>query len=259
MTFNNSVLLILKQNQGIEFNELFLRISPRYKNSLSAKAALLRSLKNLDSEGLIKRKDSRIFITDKGSLSIHIDMKEKLVLKLNDAFKRPTYNIEEIVQLLIVLSERASESNDLLISAKENAEFTIKDISNLQDDITRYQEKLEKMRALLGVQEERFRELNFIDSKSFNFNEEFLQKCKKLLGNEKLIVETIDSDFKEKIPALFLKENKIIVEKEFEDKFFSIVLENPLIKMTFYLPGIKCIISKGSAFCFADYKTLKEF
>lgn len=259
MTFNNSVLLILKQNQGIEFTELYLRIAPRYKNSLSAKAALLRSLKNLESEGLIKRKESSVFITDKGLVSIQIDMKEKLIIKLNEAFKRPTYNIEEIVQLLIVLSERASESSDLLISAKENAEFTIRDISNLQDDITRYQEKLEKMRALLGVQEERFRELNFIDSKSFVFDEEFLKKCKKALVGEKLIVETIDSDFKQKIPEIFLKENKIIVEKEFESTFFKLVLENPLIKMTFYLPKIKCIISKGSAFCFADYNTLKEF
>ncbi len=259
MTFNNSLLLILKQNQGIEFNELFLRISSRYKNTNSAKAALLRALKNLESLGQVKRRESKIFITDKGLLSINVDMKEKLILKLNTAFRKPIENVEEIVQLLIVLSERASESSDLLFSAKENSEFTIKDISNLQDNITRYQEKLEKMRALLGVQEEKFRELNFIDSKSFDFDLNFLEKCKKNLNGEKLIVETMDSDFKGVIPEIFLKENRINVDNEFMPKFFEIALENPLVKMTFYLPEIKCIISKGTAFCFGDYKKLKEF
>lgn len=259
MTFNNSVLLILKQNQGMEFNELLLRISSRYKNQSSAKSALLRSLKNLESIGKIKRKDSFIFITDKGLFSIQWDMREKLIIKLNEAFKKPIENIEEIVQLLIVLSERASESNDLLISAKENSEFTIKDVSDLQDKITRYQEKLDKMRALLGVQEEKLRELNFVDLKEFELDESFVLKCKKLVKEEKFIVETLDNDFLEKIPEIFIKDKKIIVNKEFQEKFFEIILNNPFVEIVFYLPKIKCVISKKSAFCFGDYEVLKNF
>lgn len=259
MTFNNSVLLILKQNQGIEFNELLLRISSRYKNQKSAKSALLRSLKNLESMGQIKRKDSFIFITDKGLVSIQWDMREKLIFKLNEAFKKPIENIDEIVQLLIVFSERASESNDLLISAKENCEFTIKDISDLQDKITKHQEKLDKMRALLGVQEEKLRELNFIDLKEFDLDKDFFLKCKKLASDEKFIVETFDSDFLEKIPLLFVKDKKIIVDKEFRENFFEIVSKNPFVEMVFYLPKIKCVISKKRAYCFGDYAVLKEF
>jgi TusA-related sulfurtransferase/uncharacterized coiled-coil protein SlyX len=258
MTFNNSVLLILKNNQGIDFNELFLRISSRYTNKNSARASLLRALKNLESLGQIQRKNSRIYITDKGLATIKIDMKEQFVLKLNEAFKKPVENVDEIVQLLIVLGERASEGGDLLNISKEHAEFTIKDISDLQDKITEQQEHLEKMRALLGMQEERFRELNFIDQKTFSFDKEFLRKIKKLINEEKLIVETNDSDFLNQIPELLVKENNIIVEKEFEDKFFEILLNNPLTEMTIYLNGIKIIVRKATAFCFGDFEKLKN-
>lgn len=259
MTFSNSVLLILKNNQGIEFNELFSRISFRYSNKNSARAALLRSLKNLESLGQIRKRETRFFITDKGIASIKVDMKEKLVLKLNEAFKSPVNNVEEIVQLLVVLSERANESKDLLNDAKEHAEFTIKDISDLQDKITERQELLEKMRSLLGMQEEKLRELNFIDQKRISVDKYFTKKVINYLGKEKLIVETIDNDFLENIPQLLVKGNKITVEKEFEEQFFDILLENPLVELTIYLPEIKCIVSKGSAFLFADHNKLKEF
>ena len=72
MTFNNSILLILKSSKNIEFNELLSRISSRYKNQSSAYSSLSRALKNLESLGKIKRKNNRIYITDKGMASIQI-------------------------------------------------------------------------------------------------------------------------------------------------------------------------------------------
>jgi hypothetical protein len=258
MTFNNSILLILKEEKSADFNELLAKISSRYKNQTSAYAALSRSLKNLESLGQIKRKNNRIFITDKGQVSIQIEMKEKLVLKLNEALKKPIENIEELVQLLIVFTERANESSDLLQNAREHANFTIEDLSNLQEKIEERQEVLSKMASLIGVQEERLRELNFNDVRSVNFDEKFKEKALAYLGKEKLVIETIDSGLIETLPELWKKENSFVIEEEFTKKAFDILLDFPLSEMVIYLPKIKCEISKGKANCLGSFKQLNS-
>ncbi len=259
MTFNNSILLILKQNGNEEFNELLSRISQRYKNNSSAYSALSRAIKNLDSLGLVNRKGSRIFITDKGLLSIQIEMKEKLVLKLNELIKKPIENLEEIVQLLIVFSERANESSDLLLNARENALFTIKDLSELQEKIEQRKVFLEKMASLIGVQEERLRELNFNDSRKFVFDNNFVKKLISFSGEEKIVIETRDHILLKKTPNVFRKENSFIIENEFKEKIFNILLNFKLSKFIIYLPRMKIFVSKGEANCFALHQTIKSF
>lgn len=243
----------------MEVNELFSRISSRYSNSKSAYASLSRALKNLESLGQIKRKGDTIFITDKGLALIQIEMKEKLVIKLNEVMKKPIENIEEIVQLLIVLTERANESSDLLQNAKENALFTIKDFSDLQEKIDERKEFLDKMASLIGVQEERLRELNFNDSKKFIFDDYFVKRIDLFLGEEKLIFETKDKEILGVIPTLFKKQNSIIVGNEFKEKIFNVLLKNSLAKFTIYLPNMKIINNNGQSNCFALYKNLREF
>lgn len=259
MTFNNTILLILKQNGSEEFNELLSRISHRYKNNSTAFAALSRAIKNLGSSGLVKKVGSRIFITDKGLVSIQIEMREKLVLRLNELLKKPLDNLEEIVQLLIVFSERANESNDLLLNARENAFFTIKHISDLQEKIDQRKDFLEKMASLIGVQEERLRELNFNDSKEFVFDEKLVKKIIVFSKNEKIIVETRDAFLLEKLPQVFRKENSFIIEEDFKEKIFEILLLNKLNNFVIYLPSIKIFVSNGLANFFGLYKILKEF
>ncbi len=259
MTFNNSVLLILKQNNGIEFNDLLSRISPRYKNRSSAFSALSRSLKNLESLGKIKRKNSSIFITDKGLASIHIEMREKLVLKLNEAMKDPVNNLEEIVQLLIVFTERANESKDLLLNARENALFSIKDLSDLQDKIEFKKEFLDKMASLIGVQEERLRELNFNDNKTFVFDNSFVSALISFSGIEKIFIETINPELEKKLPSVFRKDNSFVIENDFKQKIFDIILSEILSDFVLYLPRMKIFVSKGKANCFALHEDLKAF
>jgi len=259
MTFNNSILLILKNSKNIEFNELLSRISSRYKNQKSAYSSLSRALKNLESLGKIKKKNNRIFITDKGMASIQIEMKEKLVLKLNDAMKKPIDNIDEIVQLLIVLTERANESNDLLLNARENALFTISELSNLQEQIEEKKDLLDKMASLIGVQEERLRELNFNDEKSFVFDDKFIEKVLKFIKDEKIILKTRDEDLLEEIPDLWKKDNLIVVDNEFKEKIFGILIQFPLAEITLYLPNLKIMIERNMAYCFALHNTIKEF
>ncbi len=259
MTFNNSILLILKQSGSLEFNEIFSKISSRYKNQKSAYASLRRALKNLDSFGLVNKQGTRFFITDKGLASVQVEMKEKLVLKLNEDLKKPLDNIEEIVQLLIVFTERANETSDLLQNARENATFTIKDISELQEKIEERKGFLDKMASLIGVQEERLRELDFNDCVEFDFDEKFVKKALHFIGNEKVILEVRHEELLNKIPELWQKENSIIVENEFKEKIFEILLKQPLFEFTLYLPKIKCFASKGKINCYAPFNTLKEF
>lgn len=259
MTFNNSILLILKQNGSEEFNELLSRISPRYKNTNSAYASLCRSLKNLDSLGFVNREGSRIFITDKGRVSIQIEMREKLVLRLNDLIKKPIENIEEIVQLLIVFTERANESNDLLLNARENSNFTIKNISDLQESIEQRKIFLDKMSSLIGIQEERLRELNFNDSRTFMFDEFFVKKLFLFSINEKIIIETRDLILLKRLPGVFRKENTFIIENEFKEKIFRILLLNPFCKFTIYLPRLKFFVSRGDVKITGLHYAIKEF
>jgi hypothetical protein len=259
MTFNNSILIILKQNKHLDFNELFAKISSRYNNEKSAYSALSRAIKNLESLGKIKKKNNRIFITDKGLASIQIEMKEKLVLKLNEQLKNPLANIEELVQLLIVFTERANESRDLLQNARENCSFTIKDISELQERIEDRKDLLSKMASLIGMQEERLRELDFTDKIELNFDDKFVDKAINFLHGERVIIETMDNELIGKIPDLWKKNEAIIVEKEFTKNVFEILLSEPLVKMVIYLPKIKCVASKGKVSCTGSFSLLKSF
>ena len=51
MTTKNAILLIVKQNNGIDYNSLLNKFSSSYSNINSARAALSRSLKDLISFG----------------------------------------------------------------------------------------------------------------------------------------------------------------------------------------------------------------
>jgi predicted transcriptional regulator len=259
MTFSNSILIIIKQNNGIDYNDLFARIASRYKNHSSAHSALSRALKNLVSFGLLQKKENHYFITDKGLSSVSIEMKEKLVLKINESIKKPLSNVQEIVQLLIVLSQRASLDADLLKNARENASFTISDISAVRKVLHNRRVFLKKMDSLLKVQEEKLKEINFNDSQELIFDEHLVKKIISFSAGQKVLAEISDSDVLEKIPLQWKKGNEISVEGDDIQKFFSLLLENSFTKATIYIPKIKIILRSGKAVCSSQFQTLNEF
>ena len=259
MTFSNSILLIVKQNEGIDYNELFARISSRYKNSSSANSALSRALKNLISFGQIKKDNNRFFITDKGLASISIEMKEKLVIKLNEIMKKPMVNLEEMVQLLIVLSQRSALDTDLLINAKESASFTISDIQNVRKEITKEKAFLKKMDSLIKSQEEKLKELDFNDSKEVIFDESVVKRISDFTKGKKIVFEIKDKDIIEKIPFPNKNVSEIIVEGEQIEQMLGLLLENRLSEATIYIPKIKIRIAQGKARVFSAYTVLKNF
>jgi len=259
MTFNNSILLIIKQNEGIDYNDLFARIASRYKNQSSANSALSRALKNLISFGQVKNQENNYYITDKGVASISIEMKEKLVLKLNENMKRPLNNLEETVQLLIVLSQRSSLDGDLLVNAKENASFTINDIRNIRKKITKEKAFLKKMDSLIKVQEEKLKELDFNDSFEINFDEKIADKVIAFSKEKKIVFELNDKSLIEKIPFPNKNKSEIIVEGEQIKQMLDLLLEYKLFKATIYVPKVKIRLSRGKAKIFASYETLCDF
>jgi hypothetical protein len=259
MTFNNSVLLIIKQNEGIDYNELFARIASRYKNESSANSALCRALKNLTSFGQIKSEGHNYFITDKGVASISIEMKEKLVLKLNENMKRPMNNLEETIQLLIVLSQRSSLDNDLLINAKENASFTIKDIQDIRKKITKEKAFLKKMDSLIKDQEDKLKDLDFNDSCEINFDEKFVERVISFSNGKKIVFELNDKSLIEKIPFPNKNVSEIIVGGEQIKQMFDVLLDYRLSKATIYVPKVKIRLRRGKAKIFSSYSVLENF
>jgi hypothetical protein len=259
MTFNNSVLLIVKQSQGIDYNDLYTRISTRYKNPASAKSALARSLKDLVSFGLLKKDGTKFFITDKGLASMNLEVKDKLVLRLNDEMKHPLNNLDDILKLLVVLSQRGSQDKDLMNNAKENASFTINDIVQLQSKIRAQRKYLKKMNLLIEQQCEKLKELDFNDSKEFVMDDLFASKISHFAKGNRVIVETKDSDVLSKIPEHWKKQGIITVEGDSIPLLMQVFVSMPSAKATLYTTGMKISIMTGKANCFASFKVLKSF
>jgi hypothetical protein len=259
MTFNNSVLMIVKQTPGIEYNNLLSKISQRYKNPASAKSALARALKDMGSFGLIKREGTRVFVTDKGLASMSIEMKDKLVLRLNEEMKRPLGSLNDIVRLLIVLSQRGGQDKDLLTNAKENASFSIEDIEELRRKIRAERKHLKQMSLLLEQQAIKLRELDFNDTAKIPFDEQVASKIGVFCKGQKIIVETKDNDILSKIPEHWKKQGIISVEGDNIPLLTQLLASMLSIKATLYLPGIKFILMAGNATLFGSHKAIKAF
>lgn len=258
MTLNNSILLLIKQHPGIDYNDLYAKIASRYKNPASAKSALMRGLKDMSSFGLIKREGTKLLITDKGLSSMSIEMKDKLVLKLNQEMKKPLDNLDDIVKFLVILSQRGGQDKDLLNNAKENASFTINDVVELRKDIRAKRKYLKKMGELLEAQIEKLKELDFNDSSVLTFDESFTEKIIEYCGGRKISVEIKDEAVLSKIPTHWIKQGIISVEGENISLVIQLLLNSPSTKAVLYLPSIKVVIMAGKATIFGSHKVVQE-
>ncbi len=259
MTLNNSLLLLIKQYPGIDYNDLYAKIASRYKNSASAKSALMRGLKDMSSFGQIKREGTKIFITDKGLYSMSIEMKDKLVLKLNQEMKNPIDNLDNIIKFLLILSQRGVQDKDLLNNAKENASFTINDVVNLRKDIKVKRTYLKKMGELIEQQIEKLKELDFNDSISISLDQQLAERIVIYSKGQKILVETKDDSILSKIPAHWVKQGIISVEGENVSLLVQLILSSPWAKAVLYLQGIKLNLMAGKATLFGSYKTIEAF
>jgi len=165
MASKNSVLLIIKQKPGIQYNDVLVKISSEYSNINSARAALSRLVKDLDALGLLRRKRSQLFLTDKGVIKIQTEMKNKLILKLNELVKESDLvNPEPLVQQLSVFMERAKQDSDLLKVAKSSTSFPVSKLEEINMGIQKRAKHLNYLSRVISKQSREMRSMDFRDS-----------------------------------------------------------------------------------------------
>jgi len=258
MTFNNSILLKVKQSNGIEYNELFNSVVSGYNNQNSARAALSRALKNLEAFGQVKREGSRILLTDKGLASINVEMKDKLVLRLNDLMKKPLSDPEELVRLLIIVSQRGENDSDLLKNARDNSTFTITDIGELRREISERKKLLTRMDSLLSKQISKLKELDFNDIHSEKISPALAEKIMEAAEGD-ITVEAFDESLLESLPLEWKKQSKVIIKGKNVKELFSILEKFPSSKVILYITGIKAVLYGEKAMFYGRYNLIQKF
>jgi hypothetical protein len=177
-------------------------------------------------------------------------MKDKLILRLNELMKKPMNDLDELLRLLVVLSQRSSQDADLLKNAKENSTFTISDLEQLRKKISERKEFLGKMDSLVEKQVEKLRELNFNDSFETPISEEFVSKVIDAAVNAGVTIETADQALADSFPANWRKPSAIMLEGKELNIFFGSMKNFPSSKATIYFSGVKISFMAGKAHCY---------
>jgi hypothetical protein len=195
MTQRNNILLIVKQQPGIDYNSLLSKISSSYGSINSARAALSRAIKDLSALGMLKRQGNALFVTDKGATEINREMKNKLLIKLNQSLreKNPVGGINSIVEMLSTLIERSKQDRDLLKAARGSTEFYIRDLVELKSSLDKRIRHLNYLSEIMLHQIASLRELNFNDSVKLRFDSETKQLLSSLVNESQLNEITIES------------------------------------------------------------------
>ncbi len=178
MTTKSAILLIVKQNPGIDYNSLLGKFASSYTNLNSARAALSRSLKDLAAIGMIEKKDNKFYLLEKGQSEIYSAMKNKLLLSLNALLKerKPENQIDFIVEKLQIIIERGKQDKDLLKTSKSSLDFSISDLEKILVKVEEKTRHLDYISKVLKDQLSALKELGFYDSITKTFSETVLSK-----------------------------------------------------------------------------------
>ncbi|MFH0970093.1 MAG: hypothetical protein V1776_01380 [Candidatus Diapherotrites archaeon] len=163
MTSKTSILLIIQQNPGIDYQSLLSKTAPNYANLNSARAALSRVLKDAVSFGMVTRQENQLFLTDKGVAGLKVKMHDKLILKLNSLMKIRTVaqNPDPLVQHLSILLERGKMDPRLLDNARASTSFSVNDLERVHVKLQENIRHLSYLEKTLEQQVESLRGQNF--------------------------------------------------------------------------------------------------
>ncbi len=203
MTQRNNILLIVKQSPGIDYNSLLNKVSSSYGSVNSARAALSRALKDLNALGMLKRKGNNFFVTEKGAAEISGEMKNKLLIKLNQslASKNPVDEIDKVVEMLSTLIQRSKQDRDLLKAARGSTEFYLSDLAELQTNLGKRIHTLQYLGKIMGQHISSLEELDFNDRRRLSLNSESKKTISNLISESGL--SEISAEFRN--PALLEK------------------------------------------------------
>ncbi|MFH1225565.1 MAG: hypothetical protein V1676_07220 [Candidatus Diapherotrites archaeon] len=196
MTTKNSILLIIKQNNGIDYNTLLSKISGNYSSINSAMAALSRAIKDLAVMGYVVRKDNRIYATQSAEALIHSEMKNKLLLRLNQIVnsKNNVQEIDSIVEHLHMLIERSKDDAALLRAAKGSTEFSIRDLEAIDAELDSRIKHLSYISGVFKGQVAEMKNLDFNNSVQMPLSADTVARLQK--EAEELALQDISAETK---------------------------------------------------------------
>ncbi len=268
MTTKNSILLIIKQNSGIEYASLLNKVAANYSTINSARAALSRALKDLIAFGFVFKRGPHLFATEKATTTLNLEMKNKLLLRLNSSVKsRNLSEIDSIVELLHNLIERSKEDTDLLKAAKGSTDFYISDIEKMENGIEGRRKHLAYLSKILGEQINSLKSLDFNDLIERNLDG-ILASMQKIISKEKLkdiSVESSDEEFLKVISEKFYSKKRgrnvsIPVKslKELLKLFSSEAIKRNTLRANIYLSDRRVLLTPSKAYLIGPYSKLHK-
>ena len=268
MTARNSILLIVKQQPGIEYNALLNKIAGNYGGIESARAALSRSVRYLSALGLVVRKGNSLFSTGKGAALLNSEMQNKLLFRLNELMGRKDtiMQFEKAVELMQTLIERSKQDKDLLVAAKASTDFYISNLDILEKEVEKKIHSLGYLHNVFRQQIASLKELDFPDFRQLPFSGETKNAVKGIARKTKakvFTVECLNESFRQKALQHFSaksRQNDIFLEAKQLGPFLNLVENSKAIERNvanLFIAGIKIKINYPYIFVTAPYKQLQ--
>lgn len=270
MSTKNAVLLIVKQNNGIDYNALLNKFASSYSNMNSARAALSRSLKDLIVFGFLSRRGNRFFVLEKGEAEIYSEIKNKLVIGLNSSLKQkqPENDIDSIVTKLQILLERSRQDKDLMKTSRSSIDFFVSDLENVQKNLEASAAHLSYISRVFSEQINSMKELDFYDLVSMENDKESSLILAKVFSeaaeNEFAVectLEAVAQAISENL-GLKHKNNSFTLPKKKFKKFCAFVLTNKLEflneKIILFSSSFKLVFFLGKIFLSGPYSEIKK-
>lgn len=271
MTTKNAILLIVKQNSGVDYNSLLNKFSISYSNINSARAALSRSLKDLTIFGFIARKGNRFYLLEKGEHEIYSEIKNKLVIGLNSSLKQkhPEDEVDVIVSKLQVLIQRSKGDADLLKTSKSSLDFSITDLTDVSKKLDSKVKQLNYLSKVLKEQINSLKELEFNDVRSLPLNKDSVSLLNQIFANsgeKEITIECPNPEILDSIAANFdvkPKNNFFPIQKKLFNKFGKFIEQNKdslaFQVITVYSSSLKAQFFREKIFLSGPYSEIRNW
>jgi hypothetical protein len=265
MTAKNSILLIINQSPGIDYNSLLNKIAPNYSNINSARAALSRAIKDLIIFGFLIKQKNNFFVTDKALAQINSEMKNKLLVHLNQTLlsKNSVSDADSVVRQLQMLIERSKQDTTLLKAAKGSTKFYIQDIADLEEKVSKQAKHHMYLQGVLSEQIKSLKELDFNDYRKLPLDSKTKDIVKKICRNFSIaeaVVECSSEEFLQRITAelsIPTRKNFSVKTEDLEKLFSVLEKQDDIPELYLFLSQIKVKITGKEAFFLGPSSSLK--
>ena len=266
MTAKNSILLIINQSPGIDYNSLLNKIAPNYSNINSARAALSRATKDLIVFGFVVKQRNNFFATDKAGALINSEMKNKLLMRLNQTInsKNAASDIDSIVQQLQMLIERGKQDPNLLKAAKGSTKFNVQDLVEIEQSVSKQAKHMLYLHGILLDQLNAMRDLDFNDYKKIPFDDAAKNSIRGLYKSfsiSEAVLESQSDEFMQKIASELSLPARKNFSIKYDDlgRFFALLdAQKQLPEMYMFLSQVKVKFTGNEVFFMGPSSSLKQ-